>query len=343
MKPLVSIIIPAYNCELFFAETINSALGQTWGNKEIIIVDDGSTDNTLSIAKRFEKEHAIIKVYSQQNKGACAARNLGYRMSNGNYIQYLDGDDILDKYKIERQVILAETNPDCIISCNWIKFHDNLDNNIGGLGPYTTVRKDMLPLDFLLENRMMACHAWLTPRNLINMTGNWDETLTCNQDGEFFYRVVGNSNKVLFCDKTIVYYRAPLGHNGVSALSSYDKYSSLLKVALSYKKIVLSLGGRSLVSQKAIGDYFQRLHYNIYFPNYPDLIERCREQEEYSYGNIEPELTGFTKMLSFLTGWKIAKRLQNRFKKINHFDSTFFSYPTSIIAQTAKVENNKKI
>src|ERR1700761_8333481 len=103
MSPaLVSIIIPAYNSAAHLRETIQSALDQTWPEKEIIIVDDGSADHSLAIAKEFKRKD--VRVFSQQNKGASAARNKGLREAKGDYIQFLDGDDLLDSLKIEKQL-----------------------------------------------------------------------------------------------------------------------------------------------------------------------------------------------------------------------------------------------
>ncbi|HZX58320.1 MAG TPA: glycosyltransferase family A protein, partial [Mucilaginibacter sp.] len=101
-QPLVSIIIPVYNSEKHLAETISSALEQTWPNKEIIIVDDGSADNSLAIAKSFASEN--VKVFHQPNKGASAARNKGIQEAKGDYIQFLDADDLLMPNKIAAQV-----------------------------------------------------------------------------------------------------------------------------------------------------------------------------------------------------------------------------------------------
>src|SRR5580698_4662849 len=98
MPPLVSIIIPSYNSENHLAETIKSALSQTWVNKEIIIIDDGSTDSSVQIAKGFESN---VKVLVQKNKGASAARNAGLKEAKGDYIQFLDSDDLLSPDKIE--------------------------------------------------------------------------------------------------------------------------------------------------------------------------------------------------------------------------------------------------
>src|SRR5271169_1540422 len=101
-EPLVSILIPAYNSEAWIADAIQSAVGQTWDRKEIIIVDDGSADRTLKIAKRFESK--IVRVVTQQNCGAAAARNAAFSLSGGDYIQWLDADDLLDAEKIARQM-----------------------------------------------------------------------------------------------------------------------------------------------------------------------------------------------------------------------------------------------
>src|SRR5690349_7969987 len=102
MKPLVSILIPAYNAEAWIADTIGSALGQTWPRKEIIIVDDGSKDRTLDVAKRFASRE--VQVVTQQNQGAAAARNKAFSLSQGTLIQWLDADDLLGPEKIGRQV-----------------------------------------------------------------------------------------------------------------------------------------------------------------------------------------------------------------------------------------------
>ena len=90
---MISIIIPVFNSEKYIEQTIKSAIDQTWANKEIIIIDDGSTDNSLAIAKQFKNDR--IKIITQQNKGASAARNKGIAEAKGTYIQFLDAVDIL--------------------------------------------------------------------------------------------------------------------------------------------------------------------------------------------------------------------------------------------------------
>src|ERR1700730_16025191 len=105
MKPLVSILIPAYNAEKWIADTIRSALAQTWPRKEIIIVDDGSADQTLRLAPQFAS--ATVSVVTQENQGASAARNKAFDLCQGDYIQWLDADDLLPRDKIAKQMEAA--------------------------------------------------------------------------------------------------------------------------------------------------------------------------------------------------------------------------------------------
>src|SRR5215467_62161 len=102
MQRLVSILIPAYNSEEWIAETIRSAIGQTWPNKEIIVVNDGSTDRTAEVAQRFASRQVLV--ISTENEGASSARNHAFRLSQGEYIQWLDADDLLAPDKIECQL-----------------------------------------------------------------------------------------------------------------------------------------------------------------------------------------------------------------------------------------------
>src|SRR6202041_4176023 len=101
-RSLVSILIPAYNSEEWIATTIRSALAQTWPRKEIIVVDDGSRDLTAATARRFASKE--VKVVSTENQGSAAARNHALQLSQGDYIQWLDGDHLLSPVKIRGQL-----------------------------------------------------------------------------------------------------------------------------------------------------------------------------------------------------------------------------------------------
>lgn len=109
MKPKVSVIIPAYNSEKYIAETLRSALAQTYRDYEIVVVDDGSSDGTLRVAKSFEPQ---VKVLTKQNGGPASARNLAISNSRGDYLAFLDGDDLWLEDKLERQTAFLDENRD---------------------------------------------------------------------------------------------------------------------------------------------------------------------------------------------------------------------------------------
>src|ERR1051326_5639298 len=100
--PLVSIIIPCFNAARWLPATLQSALAQTWPNLEVIVVDDGSTDHSAAIARRYEGDR--VRGVVQPNAGAAAARNTGLRHARGEFIQFLDADDLLAPEKIAKQM-----------------------------------------------------------------------------------------------------------------------------------------------------------------------------------------------------------------------------------------------
>ena len=123
MAELVSILIPAYNAETWLNVTLRSALAQTWPRTEVIVVDDGSRDRTLEVAKAFER--GSVKVVSQPNMGAPAARNAAFQLAQGDYIQWLDADDLLDPDKISAQMRIAHkiSNPRMLLSASFGTFY----------------------------------------------------------------------------------------------------------------------------------------------------------------------------------------------------------------------------
>src|SRR5262245_12357649 len=123
MNPLVSILIPAYNAQEWIADTLESAVGQTWPNKEIIVVDDGSRDQTLAVAQRCADRG--VTIVAQPNQGAAAARNTAMAHSRGDYIQWLDADDLLSPDKIAAQIAAAARPPftrRTLLSSPWGRF-----------------------------------------------------------------------------------------------------------------------------------------------------------------------------------------------------------------------------
>lgn len=223
MKPLVSILIPAFNAQEWIADTIESALGQTWVRKEIIIVDDGSTDQTLSIARRFESGQVIV--VTQANQGAAATRNRAFSLSHGDYIQWLDADDLLspDKVALQMDVVERGAGKRTLLSSAWGQFMYR---------PHRTefiptpLWADLSPAEWLVrklgQNLHMQTGTWLVSRELTEAAGPWNTKLLGDDDGEYFCRVLVASDSLRFVAGAKVLYRIS-GYNRLSYIGKSDK------------------------------------------------------------------------------------------------------------------------
>src|SRR5215469_13389906 len=234
MKPLVSIIIPAYNAEEWIAEAIQSAVAQTWPRKEIILVDDGSRDRTAEVARRFaSKEVAVV---STPNQGAAAARNHALGLSQGDYIQWLDADDLLAPGKIERQLgtLGEDRSRRILLSSPWAPFYYRTRR---ARFLETSLCQDLSPIEWLLtkmgENLHMQTATWLTSRELAEAAGPWDTRLLSDDDGEYFCRVLLASRGTRFVREAKVFYRnTPSNRLGQIGTSDRKKEAMLLSMKL---------------------------------------------------------------------------------------------------------------
>ncbi|RLD48330.1 MAG: glycosyltransferase family 2 protein, partial [Bacteroidetes bacterium] len=162
---LVSILIPVYNAENWLEETIQSALNQAWDNTEIIIVDDGSTDNSPEIARSFASDK--VQVISQKNAGAAAARNRAFAASKGYYIQKQDADDLLAPEKIEKQMVRLQKESETTVASGPFDYFTGEPVNRITKADHA-YRDYKNPLDWLVESMqkqdMFPPLVWLTPR-----------------------------------------------------------------------------------------------------------------------------------------------------------------------------------
>jgi glycosyltransferase involved in cell wall biosynthesis len=204
----VSVLIPVHNCEAFIEDAIISVLEQTWQNIEIIIVDDGSTDNSLQIARKYESEK--IKIFSQPHSGAPRARNLAFEKSTGEFIQYLDADDLLAKNKIEEQIKMFEKyGKENLMFCSHST--DLNDFYRGGYIQQAVNRNYEKPIELFIDifkgygNVMIT--SWLFTREMILNSDPWDERLIKAQDGEFLIKIALKCRAIFFSNGTSVFYR----------------------------------------------------------------------------------------------------------------------------------------
>jgi glycosyltransferase involved in cell wall biosynthesis len=185
MNPLVSIIIPCYNAERWIAEAIESALAQTYSPVEVIVIDDGSTDNTLKIVQSFGNPK--IKWETGTNQGGNVVRNKGFGLSKGEYIQWLDADDYLLPEKIEHQAAYLQRTGCDIVYGDWRhQFHEENDHIWLGDIKESGNQEDIL--EALLSGWWAAPLAYLMKREIVEKIGGWDEKLRAGQDRDFWLR-----------------------------------------------------------------------------------------------------------------------------------------------------------
>lgn len=308
MKPLVSIVVPAWNAGRWLEETLNSALGQTWPAIEIIVVDDGSTDDTLDIARRFESPR--VRVVTQVNAGASAARNHGLRLAQGDYIQFLDADDLLAPDKIAAQMVRFQSGPMSVLSAGpWARF--STDPSAAIVTPEENWR-DLPSAEWLCLNfsgkGMMPPAAWLCARALLERAGPWNETLSLNDDGEYFSRVIAVSDGVIFCAGALSYYRSGLP-GSLSRTRSRRAWDSAFRSQLASASHLLTLEDSDR-TRRACANLFIRLARAMY-PDCRDIVAACeRQASDHGGSDLEPEGGRGFRLASRFIGWKLTRRLQ---------------------------------
>ena len=307
-QPLVSILIPSRNAERWLAETLASALGQTWTNREIILVDDGSTDGSLALARSYEAQG--VRVIAQPNFGASAARNRAFRESRGDLLQFLDADDLLSPDKIERQVAELTRRPvGTVASCAWGRF---TTDPAQAVFVDDTVYRDFLPIDFLVLGgegfHMMHPSAWLTPRAVAVRAGPWDESLTLNDDGEYFCRVLLASTGVAFTPGARSYYRSGLSGSLSQRHDERSRRSQFRSIELIEQHLLTAED--SPRTRRARAGYYQRFLHD-FFP-FPAELMRAAESQVTVLGgtSLPPPMGPKTAALARLVGWKTVWRLK---------------------------------
>ncbi len=309
--PFVSLIIPCHNAAPWLAATLESALAQTWASKEIILVNDGSSDGSLEIARRFET-HGLA-ILDQPNRGASAARNAGLRAARGGFIQFLDADDLLSPGKIEAQVRFLHGRPaGTVPSCAWGRF---ADNPAAARFVDEAVFRDFTAVDFLVlageTGAMMHPSAWLVPREVAERAGPWDETLSLNDDGEYFCRVALAAAGLAFCADPAArsFYRSGLTGSLSQRRGERARRSQFRSLELITAR--LRQAEDSPRTRRACAGHWRRFVHDFY-PSPPDLITRAETEVARCGEKVgRPPMGPKTAAAATLFGWRNVWRLRH--------------------------------
>jgi glycosyltransferase involved in cell wall biosynthesis len=306
----VSICIPAYNCEQYIAATLHCLFKQTYANLEIIVADDGSADGTVELLQTITD--ARFKYNSLPNRGAAAARNTAYEMSSGEYIKFMDSDDLMSPDSIGNQLKKIIDQPDCIASAKWGRFYkeDATDFKLA----VETVWKDLPGMDWLINSliesgaNMMQPGIFLIPRNIVEKAGRWNESLSLIDDFDFMIRVIAASKIVLFCEDALLMYRSGIGNSLSGKNSSKHMDSAFRALNIGIENLLMSQNDAR--SRLACANTYKRWSY-LFYPEYMEYYQAMeRNIDQLGGANISIVGSKSFNLLAKLLGWKNAKKIK---------------------------------
>ncbi len=305
----VSILIPCYNAGRWLGATLDSVFAQTWPNLEVILVDDGSTDDSLAIAQNY-RVHGL-QILPQDNQGQCAAANHALHVCTGDFIKFMDADDLISPNMIEVQMKTLAGSTTQIAHAEWARF-----THLPTEADFTprSVWHDAAPVDWLVEGwtggqPMHQCGIFLLPRPLLDRVGGWDERLSLINDFEFFARLITASDGIRFSPGARLYYRS-----GISGSLSDQKTrraweSASLSINLAVDHLLRAEDSDR--TRRAAADCLMELAGSMY-PAEVDLVRQLESRIASLGGSrVRPGGGGVFKLISSLFGWKVARRLQH--------------------------------
>lgn len=307
--PLVSFCIPVHNSAKFLESTLQSIFKQDYQNIEVICANDHSTDNSVAILEKYADK---VKTVHAVKRGAAAARNLAYAHASGTYIVFFDSDDLINTQYLSTQIQKALPNPSCVVVSKWGRFYNDEiksfkeDKNI--------IKSDLSFYNWIIQYWTYNNHTTppgrvLLPRAIVESAGLWSESLSLNDDLDFYARAFSCAQKIVYNDEACFYYRSGVGglssktngyHYQLSNFNSVLKATSLAELMYSNDKQI----------KKACANMWQLFIYDNY-PRNKDLIEQAMENIIRLGGaDYKFPCGGVTKYISKVVGWKMAKHIK---------------------------------
>lgn len=306
----VSICIPCHNAGAYVAAALDSVLAQTWPSLEIIVVNDGSTDDSGAILDSYIPKG--VRVIHERLASAAKARNRAAAEATGDYIKFFDADDLLSPRHVELQMKRLSGRRDAIATSEWGRFHH--DDPSTFREDRQSVWRDMDARDWLVEafrdaRPMMQPGMFLIPRAILEASGGWDEDLTLIDDFEFFSRVLCHAEEILFTPGATLLYRSGI-HGSLSGRKSRKAVESAFHSLIRGTGHLLAKRNDD-AARVSCANILQDFIYT-YYPEHGDLTQRVTSRVAALGGSkLPPQGPPRFLKLQRLIGWKAARRVQN--------------------------------
>ncbi len=316
MGVLVSTCIPCRNADRFLAETLDSVLAQNGEIGETIVVDGGSSDRSVAVARSFERHG--VRVISEGTPNAAASRNRAFQEAKGTFVRFLDADDLLAPDTTALQLERLRGAGGCIASSEWGRFY--LSPADYRAQPDATWC-DLSPVDWLAHafrgaRPMMQCGMFLIPRELIEGAGGWDERLTLIDDFEFFTRLFLCAEEIRFTPGARLLYRSGNERSLSAQRSKAHAESAFLSIQLALDRLLAA--ENSPRTRTAAADVWQAFAYD-FAAEQADLAEQAATRSAELGGSDLPFPGGpIPQAIARLLGWRFARRLQARVHAVGY-------------------------
>lgn len=297
-----------HNGEAFVADAIESVQRQTFRNYEIVVVDDGSTDNSAAIVSSYVRSN--IMLLRQKKSGAAAARNAAFRRSRGEFVIFLDADDLFAPTHLESLVECATRHPDCIALSRWDRFRTTPAE---ARFPERITQGDYegatwLELDWRDAQPMTQSGMLLLPRRMLDEYGLWDERLSLDDDFEFFARMISKSRGIRFTPGGALYYRSAIRGSLSGQKSAAAAQSAYLSLDMGTKHLLAAKNTAN--TRRVCANLFQAFDYR-FFPQHGELRTQARNRvAELGGADLLPDgPPGFQRLRPWI-GWRAARLTQ---------------------------------
>lgn len=353
MNDLISIVVPVYNVEKYVEESLKSLLNQTYKNIEVICVDDGSSDSSLSILKNIAESDNRVKIVEQKNAGAGAARNNGINYANGKYIYFFDSDDIAAKNLLEKAYNRAQETDADIVAFNGYTFtDDDISTKKLKKGYNSNIIKDKNEIfsykthcDCILSIVNVVPWNKLIKTELIKKNNLKFEEISSSNDITFSAVCSAYAQRIAVVNEALMYYR--LGHSGTV---SSTKQKNLGNVERAVESVVEQT--QALPYYKEIKTAVQRFvidNYTFAFMNYTNdftadiakgFYEHIRKRfQSELFDGLTKEALNNEKLFALFEAVKNASYEQMLERRLKKIIVSFTTYPKRISSAHKIVEN----